>query len=199
MTDFTLHCRTDPDVRDLAGYAATYGIRVSGDEAYQGHLFRRQGLVQQSRFESLAAGYRPFEIHQTNWVGIRKIDVREAFAGERIGEIRGLKLYFDGPNQIVGLHDPTPMLQRLARNVLKGSPDRFVFRRAVDRAGIGWMEIPRTGSGVWPVRLIRNLKRSRVDQEAPVWQGQLSWLDLDFRPCLAAAVILHCDWGRPGG
>ncbi len=198
MTDFTMHCRTDPDAQALTGYAVTYGICIYGDEAYQGHLLRQQGVVLPSRFESLAAGYRPFEINQTNRVGLRKVDVREAFAGERIGEIRGLKLYFDGPNQIVGLHDPTPFMQRLARNALNGSPDRFIFRRAVDRATIGWMEAPRSAGGIWPVRFIRNLKRSLADQDALVWRGQLNCPDLDFRPFLAIAAILHNDQGRGG-
>ncbi len=199
MTDFTVHCRTEPDAQAWAGYFATYGIRIGGDDAYLGHLFRQQGEILPSRFETLAAGFRSFEVNQTHRVGLRKVEVREAFAGQCIGELRDLKLYFEGSNQIVGLHDPTPLFQRLARNAFNGRPERFIFRRAIDRSAIGWMETPRIEGGIWPVRLVRNPRPSRADQDAPVWQGQFNCPDLDGRLFIAAAVILHSDRGRLGG
>lgn len=198
MTDFVISCLIDPAGQDAEGYTATYIIRIGGDEVYQAHLYRRPGAVLPSRFETRAAGFLPFEIYQTSKVGLRKIDVREAFAGARIGEIRGLKLYFDGPNQIVGLHDPAALARRLVRRALRDRPDRFIFQRAIDRAAIGWIETPPSTQGLWPLRILKGFKQSMGAEETVVWQGQLDGPDPDFRPFIAVAVILHSDHGYGG-
>ncbi len=198
MTDFTIYCSNDPDVQSVADYTATYGIRIGGDHVYRLDLYRRKGVVLSSRFETLAAGFLPFEINQTSGVGRRRIDVREAFAGAPIGVIRGLRLHFEGPNQIVGLHDPTPLARRIVRNALRGSPARFVFLRAVDRNAIGWIEAPPADRGPWPVRIVKGLRKPLAVEVATVWQGQLSATELDLRLFIAAAVLLHSDRGYGG-
>ncbi len=192
MTDFAIRCWFDPGVQDMADYTATYAVLVGGDEAYQGLLCRRQGVVLPSRFETLSAGHLPFDIYQTSSVGRRKIEVREAFAGVRIGEMRDLRLYFDGANQIVGLHDPATLGQRLARAALRRSPDQFIFRRAVDRGAIGWIATP-PSAHPWLAGIRKGFKRSIEATVTEVWQGQLDKPDLDLRPFIAAAVILHSD------
>jgi hypothetical protein len=193
MSAFAIISVTDPDDRAEAGHAASYIIHVGGDEAYRGLLGCRQGTILPCRFESLAAGFLPFEINQTSKVGLRKIEVREAFAGARIGEIRGLKLYFDGPNQIVGLHDPTSHVRGIIRRVLRGHPDRFIFRRAIDRNEIGWIESPPTDRDAWPMRILKGFERSPRAEQTLVWQGRMDAPDLDLRPFLATAVVLHSD------
>lgn len=199
MIDFNISSTIDQAVQDIADYSATYVIRVGGEEVYRASLCRRQNTVRSSRFETSVAGFLPFEINQTSQVGLRKIDVREAFAGVRIGEIRGPKLYFDGPNQIVGLHDPAPLLQRVLRQTLRGCPACFVFRRAIDRSAIGWIGVSPSAPNPWPIGIFRDLKRSLREKESLVWQGQVTASDLDLRPFVAAAVVLHSDCGYGGG
>ncbi len=193
MTDFTIHCAIDPELQEEDTCRVAYVILIGGDMVYQVQLGRRQGMVLPSRFGTQVAGFLSFDVSQTSTVGLRRIEVREAFAGVRIGEMRGLRLFFDRPNQVVGLYDPAPFARRLARQTLGAAPHRFVFQRAIDRAAVGWMEIPRRERDAWPVRLFRRLNRSPAVKDALVWQGQLSDPDLDCRPFIAAATILHSD------
>lgn len=196
MADFTIRTAGDPAAEDFADDSATYVIRVGGKDVYRVNLCRRQRTVLPSRFETCVAGIHSFEIEQTSTVGRRKIDVREGATGARIGELRGLKLYFDRPNQIVGLHDPTPQLQRLVGNALRGGPVRFIFRRAIDRLAIGWIDLPPANPLPWPGRILSRLKLLRQVAQNPFWQGQLTSTDLDFRPFAAMAVVLHSDRTR---
>lgn len=199
MTDFTISCRQDPDAPDGADSIVIYNIRVGGDDAYRTWLCRRPGEIRSSRFETLAAGFRPFEINQASLAGLRRINIREAFAGPRIGEMRGLRLYFDGPNQVVDLHDPATPVRRLARRVVRGRPQRFIYRQAVDRGTIGGVEAPPSIHGGWLTRIVKGIDQSRLEKETLVWRGRLDNPDLDLRPFIAAAVVMHGDQGYGHG
>jgi hypothetical protein len=199
MTPFGIFASTEPNAGDEAGYFAIYSIHIGGEEAYRVLLGHRRDAVRPCRFDSLGGGFRPFEINTASRAGLRKIEVREAIAGARIGEIRGLKLYLDGPNQIVGLHSPASLVRRITRRVLRGHPGRFIFRRAIDRREVGWIESPPSFRGPWPIRIREDRRRSPRAAPTLVWQGRMDASDLDLRPFLAAAVVLHSDRGVESG
>ncbi|MDJ0666049.1 MAG: hypothetical protein QNJ61_02200 [Desulfobacterales bacterium] len=193
MSDFAVIAAIDPQAAEDPEYIATYVIRAGGHEIYRVPLRRGPGMIRLNRFGSLVPRCPDFEIQQTDWVGLRKIAVRTAARGLSIGEIRGPKLYFEKPNQIVGFHDAASPMKRTLRWALRGYPNRFVFVRAVDRMTIGWIEAPPDAMGPWPVRMVKALRRKSSDEAQCVWLGQLDCPDLDFRLFAALAVVLHSD------
>lgn len=196
MIDFAVIAAIDPQVAENPEYTATYVIRAGEHHIYRVHLRRGPGKIRPSRFESLVPRCPDFEIQQTDWAGLRKIAVRTAARGLSIGEIRGQKLYFEKTNQIVGCHDAASPMKRTLRRVRHGYPNRVVFVRAVDRAPIGWIEVPPTAMAPWPVRMVKALRRGSLDEDTCVWLGQLDCPDLDFSLFAAVAVVLHSDRGK---
>lgn len=198
MIEFSVSVAIDPPPADDLDHIATYVIHTGGHDIYRVLLRRDSGVIRPSCFVSLDPRCPAFEIEQTEWVGRRKIAVRTATRGVRIGEIRGRNLFFDGPNQVVGLHDPASPLKRVLRRALYALPDRFVFRRALDRSPVGGIEAPPSARGPWRLRMIRGLGRDPTAQGGIVWQGQLDCKGLDFRVFAAMAVVLHGDRGTVG-
>ena len=195
MIAFSVSVVVDPPPADDPDHGVTYVIHTGGHDIYRVLLRRDSGTIRPSRFESLDPRCPAFEIEQTEWVGPRKIAVRTATRGVRIGEIRGRTLFFNDPNQVVGLHDPASPLKRMLRRALYTRPDRFVFRRAFDRSPVGGIEAPPSARGPWLLRMIKGLGRDPTAQGSIVWQGQLDCPGLDFRVFAAMAVVLHGDRG----
>ncbi len=195
MIEFNVSVAIDPSPAEDPDHDATYVIHAGGHDIYRVLLHRDSGTIRPSRFESLVPRCPAFDIEQTEWVGRRKIAVRNATSGARIGEIRGRNLFFDAPNQVVGLHDPALPLKRMLRRALHARPNRFIFRRAFDRSTIGGIEAPPSAQGPWPLRMVKALGLDPTAQFPMVWQGRLDCAGLDFRMFAAMAVVLHGDRG----